>query len=1101
MKLFTNVIVLLGAIVFSASGSIPKSNNLKQINPKGGGTSFSKPSETMADFALRVKQGFNMRVWISNQMTMGLQAWDGEQNTPDGYGMEYPAGSGVEHIYGAGPRIGGIIDGVIRVDEAYNGSDARKEFLPEWRHLYRERIWRTSIRERIDHSTGKFYPNILGYDDDGDGRVDEDDLDGTDNDGDWDPILDDVGEDGISDSLEVGCLGAYDPVTNPDPAYDNFRPGEIDKCHPNPDGTLPIITVEKRDYYTEKNGLPDHGEPHVDEDYGAISDQDYYCSAIDTFIQPIYAGHVPMWIKLIQKSYAWDGGSAEAILPFEYIFINMGRKLIRDVCIGFFADCDVGPSNISRYYERNYSTYDDTTKTAYVHNPIDIGSTPIGFTLLGSTKPLDSLSFIWQWSDFTTQPDPGTNDSAIYSWMSGEAFPGQPIAPNQSPDNLSDTRFFFSIGKFDSMKPGDTLKISLALVSGMSIPEMLTNAQRARRIYKSNGFIMPVVHISDSGAGAPITIYWNAIDHSPYGNVTSYRVYHGPSSGNYTDSVETGSLSTTFSGLPGNQIYYFAVAAIDDKGNLSALSDEITNAPYIPMGLVVSNQQTSIVLEWNANPDPDIAGYNIYRRTSVESTLVKITPNLITVLTYIDTDVWGDKIYHYCISAVDHDGHESGYSLQKSGRLIPPAIPSNFVVGPGKDFLHLSWSPNKEEDLVGYNIYKRLGLDSDFIKLHSDVWTSTQYIDYIVVKDVDYYYFIEAIDSTDAVSSPSYSPALRTALMDEGIFAVNSYDYSIAFPSYRFCESLLVGYKHRTIPYRPPVYIPGYVNELGKYSSILWMEDSPPGANLTFYPPAFPIALKGYLLGGGNLLLMGRGLPSQSFPHWYEFLSEYFGISPFFEVDSTFDFAAAVGEGEFPTVFVDTIKPSSTRKRLNYIERFSDITPVRVLYRYRSDPFDPLREGKPIGIRAIDPNINAYYLSFPLYYLDSADARELLVKILTDFDEKPMGTGVVDRSVPNEFRLFDAYPNPFNPSTKIRFDLPHESRVTLIVYDLLGREVERLIDDETLPAGSYNVEWNPSASSGQMLSNGVYLYRLNAQSQRTNELGNYSKTMKVILMK
>lgn len=488
MKLFINVIALSLLITFSASGSVPKSTKFKQKNQREETTSFNKLSEILADFALRVKQGFNMRVWISNQMTLGIRAWDASDasGVPDGFGMEYPAGSGIEHIYGAGPRIGGIIDGVILVDEAYNGSDARKEFNPDIRYLYRERIWRTSIRESIDPNTGKFYPNKKGYDDDIDSKVDEDDLDGTDNDGDWNPAIDDLGEDGLPDSLEVGCKGGYDSLTNPDPAYDNFQPGEIDSCHPNPDSTLPIITADLRDYYTEKNGLPDHGEPNVDEDYGAVTDQDYYCSATDTFTRPVFPGHMSMWIKVIQKSYAWEGGSAEAILPFEYIFINMGRKLIRDVYIGFFADCDVGPTSISMYYQHNYSAYDSITKTAYTHNPIDNGSTPIGVTLLGSTKPLDSLSYIWRWTDFTTCCDPGTNDSVIYSWMSGAAFPDQLIAPNQSPDNLSDTRFFFSIGKFDSLKPGDTLKIAIALVSGMSVSEMLTNTQRAHQIYQNN---------------------------------------------------------------------------------------------------------------------------------------------------------------------------------------------------------------------------------------------------------------------------------------------------------------------------------------------------------------------------------------------------------------------------------------------------------------------------------------------------------------------------------------------------------------------------------------------------------------------------------------
>ena len=76
--------------------------------------------------------------------------------------------------------------------------------------------------------------NTRGYDDDHDGKIDEDDLDGIDNDGDWNPATDDVGADGLPDSLEVSCDGQkYDPVLNPDPAQDNYDPSVRDKCHPN----------------------------------------------------------------------------------------------------------------------------------------------------------------------------------------------------------------------------------------------------------------------------------------------------------------------------------------------------------------------------------------------------------------------------------------------------------------------------------------------------------------------------------------------------------------------------------------------------------------------------------------------------------------------------------------------------------------------------------------------------------------------------------------------------------------------------------------------------------------------------------------------------
>jgi len=76
--------------------------------------------------------------------------------------------------------------------------------------------------------------------------------------------------------------------------------------------------------------------------------------------------------------------------------------------------------------------------------------------------------------------------------------------------------------------------------------------------------------------------------------------------------------------------------------------------------------------------------------------------------------------------------------------------------------------------------------------------------------------------------------------------------------------------------------------------------------------------------------------------------------------------------------------------------------------------------------------------------------------------------------LPAQFALKQNYPNPFNPSTTIKYELPKASHVTLTVYDLLGREVARLVNDLEEP-GYKTVEWN-----GGELASGVYFYRLQA---------------------
>ncbi len=96
--------------------------------------------------------------------------------------------------------------------------------------------------------------------------------------------------------------------------------------------------------------------------------------------------------------------------------------------------------------------------------------------------------------------------------------------------------------------------------------------------------------------------------------------------------------------------------------------------------------------------------------------------------------------------------------------------------------------------------------------------------------------------------------------------------------------------------------------------------------------------------------------------------------------------------------------------------------------------------------------------------------------------------GVDDKhSLPTEFRLHDNYPNPFNPSTRVDYELPKESRVSLTVYNMLGETIARLVDD-VKPAGYYSVTFDASG-----LASGVYFYRLNA--------GDVTLLKKMLLMK
>ena len=98
-----------------------------------------------------------------------------------------------------------------------------------------------------------------------------------------------------------------------------------------------------------------------------------------------------------------------------------------------------------------------------------------------------------------------------------------------------------------------------------------------------------------------------------------------------------------------------------------------------------------------------------------------------------------------------------------------------------------------------------------------------------------------------------------------------------------------------------------------------------------------------------------------------------------------------------------------------------------------------------------------------------------------------IGIKLIGNKIPKEFKLIQNYPNPFNPITKIRFDLPKNINVKLTIYDMLGREIETIVN-EHLSAGRYEVTFD-----GTKYTSGVYYYRLNA--------GEFVETKKMILVK
>ncbi len=94
--------------------------------------------------------------------------------------------------------------------------------------------------------------------------------------------------------------------------------------------------------------------------------------------------------------------------------------------------------------------------------------------------------------------------------------------------------------------------------------------------------------------------------------------------------------------------------------------------------------------------------------------------------------------------------------------------------------------------------------------------------------------------------------------------------------------------------------------------------------------------------------------------------------------------------------------------------------------------------------------------------------------------------------VPSSYCLYANYPNPFNPETRIEFELPKASHVELSIYNVLGQKITTIADDE-YPAGRYRATWDGTDSNGNRVASGIYLYQL--------KVGDFVESRKMLLIK
>jgi len=99
---------------------------------------------------------------------------------------------------------------------------------------------------------------------------------------------------------------------------------------------------------------------------------------------------------------------------------------------------------------------------------------------------------------------------------------------------------------------------------------------------------------------------------------------------------------------------------------------------------------------------------------------------------------------------------------------------------------------------------------------------------------------------------------------------------------------------------------------------------------------------------------------------------------------------------------------------------------------------------------------------------------------------------IYDETLPITYYLYNAYPNPFNPVTFLRYDLPEDGLVNITIYDMMGRKVKTLVNGSQA-AGYKSIRWNATNDRNEPVSAGLYLYTIQA--------GKFRQTKKMVLLK
>jgi hypothetical protein len=176
-------------------------------------------------------------------------------------------------------------------------------------------------------------------------------------------------------------------------------------------------------------------------------------------------------------------------------------------------------------------------------------------------------------------------------------------------------------------------------------------------------------------------------------------------------------------------------------------------------------------------------------------------------------------------------------------------------------------------------------------------------------------------------------------------------------------------------------------------------------------------------------------------------------------------------------------QPTEAGVALTWDEPVDDDFNYFAIYRSDLPGFDPSTM-EPIGTTAANDYVDADVVENSNYYyvLSAVDFSGNESEFSGQLAVTYTSIGGFENAIPTDFVLDQNYPNPFNPTTSIRFGLPSVQDVKIVIYDILGKPIRTLVNSQ-YSAGYHSVVWDGMDNSGNVISAGVYIYRLESSAK------------------